>query len=1225
MERENDNPELRSGRLNDRLGIVSPFVFSRNLDDAINHAAVPARADATVRAWVPMGPRNIGGRIGVIVQDPRNPSVLYAGSGIGGVWKSTDSGDTWMPLDNFSPPAGVRQALPIGAIAVSRSNPQIVYVGTGEPTMGANNNDFELAGFGLYRSADGGASFVNIDDVDSGTMKATRFERILVDPWEADRCWIASPTGLWRREPGGALTQDPVGTPPAASQIISDVVIDFRGDLTGAPPGTFMVYVAVRAIGIYRRVFDRATHAYIGSWVKLDRGIGESNFDRIKLALCAAEPTVLYSVFGLADSAASRVYRTANRGDQWERTSERPDDSGKQAYYDLVLEVHPKRPELVFTGSVELWRTQNSGERWEKVLDWTNYDAGDRAQHADQHTFLFDAARDGTVWLGNDGGISRSRNLGNTWRKKSYGILATQFYDITVHPTYPWVTGGGLQDNGSWVGLGGPTWFHLFGGDGGALVFEPANLQRFIVTWQGPPSGNEGLVRCDIENVNEAPGLNRDTEYKSPLPDLVTFHPGDTLTLKKFRSKNTDLTDGISGSNHATFTGVVEHHPSTANHFLVGRKGAGYLTTDGSQFTKQATGNFAGENPEVSAVAYAPSAANTNWWITTSQGEVFTTPDAGANWNNVTPPDLAAAIAAVPAGGQTGVWVTDVAVHPANLSIVALTVAGGVRGVGALGGRVYLTGDNGTTWKEMSGRTGAPNGVSAVAADRLNPSAAMCVAFDPNTPNAGAQTLYVGTLAGVHVIRNATPPTAAAPNPPAPVWRTFNNNLPLTLIYDIVPVVVRDAANNVVRTALRCGTHGRGIWECDLAGAPRVRLFIRNTPIDDGFFYSGTAGVATDPRLVPAPALRFDRGFDVRVAAPPFADVEGSIDSAEFDEMVVNVVPVAGVKNPVFVQVHTAGHVDNLADVRVQLYFADAPNEPPAVPDLQADFWTAFPGDPPAGAWRKAATEFVRGLGPAQPVVARLEWIPPLDVGPQVALLAVCTRTPSAVGDTNVDDLKAAAPTLVMNPANAASLVRTERRAALRVTAVDSSFPTVFVRDAANDAGLPGSVAWGGRSPDIIVRPGAEADPDTAFADLGDSRFDDVVIGNTTNHIYVRVSNRLDLELSADVELYRAPHDTLDQPATWTQIGAATTLNAIAPRSSKLTPAFELPNPPDPAPGVDYKVMMLIAVVYRSGTASPPRDSITDLSTFWRFLIHGRAPHTDMSAACRGLRWKAQL
>jgi len=105
------------------------------------------------------------------------------------------------------------------------------------------------------------------------------------------------------------------------------------------------------------------------------------------------------------------------------------------------------------------------------------------------------------------------------------------------------------------------------------------------------------------------------------------------------------------------------------------------------------------------------------------------------------------------------------------------------------------------------------------------------------------------------------------------------------------------------------------------------------------------------------------------------------------------------------------------------------------------------------------------------------------------------------------------------------------------------------------------------------------------------------------------------------IELYTAPHDSVDQPGTWVQVGPTVTVPGIPGTGARLSPAFQLATPADPAPGADYKVIMLIAVVYPTGHASPPRDSITDLAALWRFLIAGI--DRDMNAAGRALRWKA--
>ena len=892
------DPSRRDDQLIDRLGIPREL-FRGVLDDAINHASDPARADVSPVGplpWIPMGPRNIGGRIRTIAQDAREPSTLYAGSALGGIWKTTNGGDTWQPLDNFrppNPPNTVRQALPIGAIAIAPSNRRVIYAGTGEPQTQFNSNtgvyeEKVISGMGLYRSLDAGVVFDRIDGVDTGppppTINSPRYERIIVDPWQPDRLWIACRKGLWRGEPapGGSpappvFSQDVVtgqGVPAAADQVATDIVIDFgprpsalNFDPTPGrddPPTEFTVYVALRRTGIFRRTFNRAGASYTGDWEKLDRGLDEAEIHRIKLALCATRPEFLYAVFDLPDHSSSRVYRSENGGRRWRKTASRPDDSGKQAYYDLVLEVHPDSPEIVFTGSVELFRSFNSGDSWEKVINRKKYSA-DRAQHADQHILIFDGLDRRKIWVGNDGGISMSANLGNTWRKRSHGILATQFYDITVHPIFPFIMGGGLHDNGSWISFGGPSWYRLLGGDGGAMGFDPTTSQSFLVTSQ------DNVTRSLINSYTAVP--NR--RYLNPLPDvpLIPSPPGAPLVVR-MRSVTSDLTVGFSAGHDSTFVGVVEHHPSLTNHALVGRKRAAYLTLDGATFNLMATGSFVPANAEVSAVAYAPSAPNTDWWIGTSHGEVF---------NTTTGAVAAAGLGAIAWTALTliagTVWISDIAVHPTNPSIVAVAAAGNP-------GNVYLSGDKGTTWIEISGRS-LTLGPHSPAADQLNPSPVTCVAFDPQSPGAAgsALTLYVGTLAGVYVIRNAIAPVAAAPAPAAPVWRTFNNGLPLILIYDLTTVVERDGANNISRTALRCATHGRGVYECDLAGTPAVRLYIRKTPIDDGRTYFPPAVLPTDPRQLPMPALTpLTPAFDICVDAPPFSFFEEVMDGVEFDE-----------------------------------------------------------------------------------------------------------------------------------------------------------------------------------------------------------------------------------------------------------------------------------------------------------------------------------------------------
>ncbi len=469
-------------------------------DAAIDHAADPPRRDVEndVLIWMPIGPRNIGGRIRALAQDPQTPRILYAGAAQGGIWKSEDAGDTWSSLGTLLR-EGKEVAAPIGAIGLCHRDPQHIYVGTGEPVPGWPG------GHGLFYSSNGGTSFTRIAPPSSGAagdpIRADRFERILVDPWQPKRAWIAAPTGLWRSGPGANAAAPPVfgaaadaidAAPVAGNpQDVTDIAIDFGNRTQAAPPATFTVFAAVRGQGVFRATFDTATGAYrltAGvAWTRLGAAAAGAGFaalptvaaaqldgrrGRIKLALCEGNPQHVYFIMAqgpppaASDGVPSRVFHSDDGGNRWRQRAGGPNapDSGSTiGWYALTLEVHPTRPEIVVAGSVNLSQSTDSGQHWTRIMDGAAYDRGDRAQHADQHAVLFDRTTPANIWVANDGGISLGQPSGGAtaWRKRSHGILAAQFYDVTVHPTFPFITGGGLQDNGTWVGFAGPSWYYV--------------------------------------------------------------------------------------------------------------------------------------------------------------------------------------------------------------------------------------------------------------------------------------------------------------------------------------------------------------------------------------------------------------------------------------------------------------------------------------------------------------------------------------------------------------------------------------------------------------------------------------------------------------------------------------------------------------------------------------------------------------------------------------------
>ena len=564
-------------------------------------------------------------------------------------------------------------------------------------------------------------------------------------------------------------------------------------------------------------------------------------------------------------------------------------------------------------------------------------------------------------------------------------------------------------------------------------------------------------------------------------------------------------------------------------------------------------------------------------------------------------------------------YISEISIHPRNSNIVAVSVANSSR-------QVYISGNKGVTWRDVTG-TG------------LFPVAATSVVIDPRGPittgAADLQTLYLGSLAGVFVSRNVTPDPAGL----APVWRTLNNSLPLTLIRDIEYGRYENPPGTLVRHYLRAASYGRGAYHLELdTGAlgavlpgpttPRVRLFIRSTPIDDGQQYAGAARLTDDPRLRDPgtgalTALTPHIAYDIRIDAPPFTFFDRVLDGAEFDEEVHSDRLVIGENNQINAQVHNTGFA-TVDDVFVHLYFADATGG--NAPDLDADFWATFPAPPADGAtWQKAGQVEVDSVGPAQPRVARIEWLPPITLGNRIALLALASHPDDDLGATNTGNLQ-------VDPQSHgdAALVIAERRAALRITDTVEFVPDLYVRDSVDDTGARGAVAWGARASDIIVVASAEADPTATFTNISDPREADVIRGqaagaaaDVVNFIYVRVWNNKSVPLSTTVRLYYAPFDKLSSPADWTEVhdgtgSAEVPVNDIAPHSHKFSAEFQFTNPPDPAPENDYKAAALIAIVSAAEDVTPDVTEITDLKKFWAFFLGTESAN---NASFRGLRY----
>jgi hypothetical protein len=257
--------------------------------------------------------------------------------------------------------------------------------------------------------------------------------------------------------------------------------------------------------------------------------------------------------------------------------------------------------------------------------------------------------------------------------------------------------------------------------------------------------------------------------------------------------------------------------------------------------------------------------------------------------------------------------------------------------------------------------------------------------------------------------------------------------------------------------------------------------------------------------------------------------------------------------------------------------------------------------------WQRAGEVTLDQVGPGQPQVARFVWNAPIGLSRDVALLALASHANDALG--------APAPTLQVDPRahGAASLVRAERRAAMRLA---RSVGALFTRDAVDDTGEIGAVAWGARSHDIVVRQAAEADPDTAFASLTDRRLGDVLRAGVRNHIFVRVHNRQAAAAPIRVRLLRAAFPDFARAGGWTEIGNVV-VNTPANAARFTRPGLTFDAPADVAPGVAYKGMLLLALIGTDNDPAADLAAITDLGSFWRLVS---AAAESNNAACRAMR-----
>jgi photosystem II stability/assembly factor-like uncharacterized protein len=480
-----------------------------------------------------IGPAFMSGRVADIVIDPNNQNIWYVAEGSSGVWKTINSGTTWICLTDKE------SFFSTGCITLDPNNSNIVWLGTGENVGGRHVS----VGHGIYVSNDGGKHWEN-----KGLKKSEHISKIIVNPKNSQEIWVASQGPLWSSggERGLYKTVDGGNNWKLVLSSnewtgVTDLVIDPRNEE--------ILYAAT-----WQR--HRNVAAYIGggegtalykstdggdTWAKLKHGLPTTDMGKIGLTISPINPDILYAAIEL-DRKKGAIYRSDNQGNSWTKMSDVVSGgTGPHYYQELVASPHVF--DKIYLMDVRVQISEDGGK--------TFYTMKENDKHSDNHSLTFKMDDPNYLLIGTDGGIYESFDNSENW-KYVCNLPTTQFYKLAVDDAEPFYNiFGGTQDNNS---QGGPSrtlrtdgiansdWFVLLGGDGHQPATEPGNPN--IVYAQSQQGYLNRIDRTTGEATFIRPQSGIDEPYERnnwDSPILVSHHDPKRLyfgTQRVWRSDN---------------------------------------------------------------------------------------------------------------------------------------------------------------------------------------------------------------------------------------------------------------------------------------------------------------------------------------------------------------------------------------------------------------------------------------------------------------------------------------------------------------------------------------------------------------------------------------------------------------------------------------------------------------------------------------------------------------
>jgi len=559
-------------------------------------------ANRTVSQWIPMGPFDYTltgswsaghGRVNTVVADPNESNTIYIGAPAGGIWKSTNAGQTWTVLNDQLGIIGV------SAIAIDPDNSDIIYIGTGDDDAG------DTFSIGIMKSTDGGENWNTTGLVLAGN---SRVSNVLIDPDNSQVIYAATNSGLFKSENGGT----------SFSVILS---VNIR-DLSFKPGDSQTIY-AVDSDFFYRSTNSGTSFDQISS------GLPTSDVSRIVIGVSPAQPQYVYLLIADNSSGFKGMYRSMNSGSSFSLRNNTTDIfESSQAWYDLAIAVDPVNADIVYTGVLNLWKSTNGGSGFTQINSWSN-PTGASYTHADIHFLGFLGT---SLFCGSDGGVYKSTNGANNFTDLSIGLQIGQFYKIDGTEQNENAIVGGLQDNGGYYtqsGQGG--WKNYFGADGMDCVIDPSNHDVIYGSIQF------GSIYQSTDGGETSFGI--DSPENGAWVTPIQIDPGDHARLLGGYSQLYEYESGswnpLTSFDFGGDLNNIKIAPSNSDIIYLSRGSSLYKTINGGGSVAQLDGLPSGSITGIDIHDTNPNIV----WVTlggfSNGNKVFKSIDGGSSWTNI--------------------------------------------------------------------------------------------------------------------------------------------------------------------------------------------------------------------------------------------------------------------------------------------------------------------------------------------------------------------------------------------------------------------------------------------------------------------------------------------------------------------------------------------------------------------------------------------------------------